>query len=333
VKRRQWIVSVPLSVALHILALLGLAWAISRAAELPLLFVDLATLDLGGAISSLHRGDDQPPESRRPGGRVAASRTGSDSRAGNAAPTTHTAPAPARPSVQSGAADPVTRPMAPAKVDPAPTAVPVITREERRDVSEPSAQTSPSRIPEQPEGVETSGDSNLRTTAPAQEPGALPSAAPSSATGHEAGTKEAAGRGSLGSGAASAAGSGAGAGSGGGRSGRGEGGAALAMRGAGPAEGGSEYGRYLSQWRRRIHENVRYPLAARRRGLTGTVQLDIVIQPSGAVASVRVAESSSHGVLDEAAMEAVRALPPLPFPSDLTPRSLRARLPVVFDLQ
>jgi TonB family protein len=58
-----------------------------------------------------------------------------------------------------------------------------------------------------------------------------------------------------------------------------------------------------------------------------------VIRSTGAVVSVEVAESSSHGLLDEAAIEAVRGLSPLPFPRHLAPRPLRARLPVVFDLQ
>jgi protein TonB len=105
------------------------------------------------------------------------------------------------------------------------------------------------------------------------------------------------------------------------------------MAAGGASAGGSEYGPYLAQWRRRIHENVRYPLVARRRSLTGTVQLDIVIQPDGTIASVRIAASSAHDVLDEAALEAVRGLPPLPFPSHLVRRPLRARLPIVFDLQ
>ena len=118
-----------------------------------------------------------------------------------------------------------------------------------------------------------------------------------------------------------------------GGSGRGPGGEALGTSGGGTAGGAAEYGPYLAQWRRRIHDNLRYPLAARRRNLTGTVQLDIVIQPNGAVVKIEVAESSSHGLLDDAAMEAVRGLPPLPFPSHLAPRHLRARLPVVFDLQ
>lgn len=116
-------------------------------------------------------------------------------------------------------------------------------------------------------------------------------------------------------------------------SGHGASGPVAAAIGGGSGGAGAEYDRYLAQWRRRIYENLRYPIAARRRSLTGTVQLDIAIEPDGAIHSVRIVASSTHPVLDEAAVEAVRDLPPLPFPSHLAPRPLRARLPVVFDLR
>jgi len=98
-------------------------------------------------------------------------------------------------------------------------------------------------------------------------------------------------------------------------------------------EPGSEYGGYLAHVRRRIQESLQYPLAARRRGLKGTVHLEILIKPNGAISAVSVTSSSSHRLLDEAALEAVRGLAPEPFPSGLMPRPLRVRLPVVFDLQ
>ena len=98
-------------------------------------------------------------------------------------------------------------------------------------------------------------------------------------------------------------------------------------------EPGSEYGGYLAHVRRRIQESLQYPLAARRRGLKGTVHLEILIKPNGAISAVSVTSSSSHRLLDEAALEAVRGLAPQPFPSGLMPRPLRVRLPVVFDLQ
>ncbi|MGH7334236.1 MAG: energy transducer TonB [Candidatus Rokuibacteriota bacterium] len=110
-------------------------------------------------------------------------------------------------------------------------------------------------------------------------------------------------------------------------------GSALVARGGGGGGAGSEYGPYLTLWRTRIQETVRYPLAARRRSLTGTVQIEIVIEPNGAVGAVKVVESSSHDILDEAVLESVKRLPPLPFPPHLVPRAIRARLPVVFEMR
>jgi protein TonB len=105
--------------------------------------------------------------------------------------------------------------------------------------------------------------------------------------------------------------------------------------GGGSAGGapGAEYGGYLAKVRSRLLEALRYPAPARNRGLTGTVRLEIFIRPDGAIGTVSVASSSSHPLLDEAALEAARSLEPQPFPKGLAPRALRVRLPVVFDLQ
>ena len=111
-------------------------------------------------------------------------------------------------------------------------------------------------------------------------------------------------------------------------------GLALAAPGTGGAGGpGAEYGAYLTRLRRRVQESLRYPPAARRRGLQGTVALDIVIHPDGRFGAIAVTDSSAHAVLDEAALEAVRRLAPEPFPPGVTPRLLRVRLPVVFALE
>jgi protein TonB len=117
--------------------------------------------------------------------------------------------------------------------------------------------------------------------------------------------------------------------------GRGGAGGGMAVASGGPAGGspGAEYGGYLAQMRRRLMEALRYPPPARSRGLSGTVLLDISIESNGAIANVSVTRSSSHSLLDEAALEAARSLAPQPFPKGLAPRPLRVRLPVVFDLQ
>jgi TonB family protein len=113
----------------------------------------------------------------------------------------------------------------------------------------------------------------------------------------------------------------------------GAGGAGVAPSGPAGGAPGGEYGGYLASVRRRILGALRYPPPARSRGLTGTVQLEIFIKPDGAISTVSVTSSSSHPLLDDAALEAVRSLAPQPFPKGLLPRPLRVRLPVVFDLQ
>ena len=108
---------------------------------------------------------------------------------------------------------------------------------------------------------------------------------------------------------------------------------ALAGPGAGRSEVPAEFGPYLASFRKRIQELIVYPLAARRRGLAGRVEVEVILEPTGRVRDVTVVASSSHSLLDEAAIEAVRSLQPVPLPETLPRRPLRVRLPVVFDLR
>ena len=108
---------------------------------------------------------------------------------------------------------------------------------------------------------------------------------------------------------------------------------ALAGPGAGRSEIPAEFGPYLASFRRRIQELVVYPLSARRRGVTGKVEVEVVLEPTGRVRDVAVVASSSHSMLDDAALDAVRSLPPVPLPENLPRRPLRVRLPIVFDLR
>jgi periplasmic protein TonB len=129
----------------------------------------------------------------------------------------------------------------------------------------------------------------------------------------------------------------AGAGSPGGEM-RGDGGvpgSALALGTPAPGAGAipAEYAPYLQRFRQRVQESLVYPLAARRQGLRGSVELDVWLDPAGRVRDVRVARSSSHGLLDDAAIETVRHLEALPFPESLPRRALLIRLPLVFDLR
>ena len=108
---------------------------------------------------------------------------------------------------------------------------------------------------------------------------------------------------------------------------------ALAIPGSGDGGGGAEYSAYLSRLRERLQQALRYPASAQRRGVTGTVQLDIAIEADGVVSSVALAASSSHDALDRAALDAARTLSRQPFPSDVRARPLKVRVPVTFRLQ
>jgi TonB family protein len=108
---------------------------------------------------------------------------------------------------------------------------------------------------------------------------------------------------------------------------------ALAVPGAGRGDVPPEFGPYLAGFRQRIQESLVYPLAARRRGLAGRVEIEVVLEPSGRIRDVAVVSSSSHALLDEAAVEAVKSLQPLPLPEQAKRQALRVRLPVVFQLQ
>ncbi len=96
---------------------------------------------------------------------------------------------------------------------------------------------------------------------------------------------------------------------------------------------GAEYGPYLMALRQRIQHSVRYPPSARRRGLSGTVSLEILILPNGVVGDVQLLESSTHQVLDDAALDTIRSLPRVPLPPELPARALRVRVPVVFQIR
>ena len=108
---------------------------------------------------------------------------------------------------------------------------------------------------------------------------------------------------------------------------------ALAVPGGGGGGEAAEYAGYYALLRRRVFESLTYPLVARRRSLSGTVQLELEIQPTGVISRVEVVASSTHRVLDDAAVDTVRGVGRVPFPPNVRPRPLRVRLPVVFDLR
>jgi TonB family protein len=251
-------------------------------------------------LSSLETATESVSKPGPPAERPAAGPRGGPKRAGAENPVERIAAAPAPPVPASPA--PVVAP------EPAPAPEPVRTPE--REVSKP-----------EPAPVVAATPEPVAPREPAQ------SVAPSVTTSPVAGTNPAATGGFSPDGAAGRTTTQSSATSGGGSGSR----VALAPGGGGGP--GSEYGGYLAGVRRRVQESLQYPTSARRRGIKGTVNLEILIRADGAISSVSVAASSSHSELDEAAVEAVRSLAPQPFPAGLKPRPLRVKLPIVFDLQ
>lgn len=80
------------------------------------------------------------------------------------------------------------------------------------------------------------------------------------------------------------------------------------------------YAAYLDAWRRKVENigNLNYPDEAKRRHLFGDLLLHVAVRADGSVESIRVARSSGHKILDDAAVRIVRlAAPFAPFPAEI----------------
>ena len=76
---------------------------------------------------------------------------------------------------------------------------------------------------------------------------------------------------------------------------------------------------YMESWRAKVERigNINYPDEARRKDLSGSLLLDVAINPDGSVREITVRRSSGHKVLDDAAVRIVElASPYAPFPDD-----------------
>lgn len=71
---------------------------------------------------------------------------------------------------------------------------------------------------------------------------------------------------------------------------------------------------YLDAWRSKVERigNLNYPQAALQKGVTGSLFLDVAINPDGSLHSLRVLRSSGHPVLDNAAKHIVKMSAPFP---------------------
>lgn len=94
-----------------------------------------------------------------------------------------------------------------------------------------------------------------------------------------------------------------------------------------------EYDAYVRALRRRIQERLVYPWLAVRRGVQGSVELEVQLDACGRLARVTVAGREPASLLRDAAIQAVRDATPFPLPPGLAARALTIRLPVVFELR
>lgn len=322
---RPWL-GFALSVALHAVVI-GLALlVVTRDEPLPALMVDLRELFVPRSGSETARARHERPA---PPPRASRERKGRDEVASAPRP----APAPATETPVPPPAVPPAPPPAPI-VAPSPPPPPVVVESVPPPVPaaalsiEPAREPAPAPTARERAEPKSSGASGGAATATSQAPAASAAGSGVVSGGAAVGSTRPAVGGST---AAPEHGVSAGA--------RGDGGnpgprIAAVPPGAGAGGGVSaEYGPYLAALRQRIQQSVRYPSSARRRGVAGTVNVEILILANGTIAEVTVLDSSSHAVLDEAALDTIRGLPRMPLPTELAARPLRVRVPVVFQLR
>ena len=83
----------------------------------------------------------------------------------------------------------------------------------------------------------------------------------------------------------------------------------------------------------RINPPPEYPRLARRRGLEGTVLLEVLVDSSGRVADMRFSRTSGHALLDKAAMEGVQRWQFAPGTMNGRPQEMWVEIPVRFQLR
>jgi len=80
------------------------------------------------------------------------------------------------------------------------------------------------------------------------------------------------------------------------------------------------YASYMEAWRAKVERvgNLNYPEEARKRQLSGSLVLDVALNPDGSINQITVRQSSGYKILDDAADRIVRlAAPFAPFPDDI----------------
>ena len=83
-----------------------------------------------------------------------------------------------------------------------------------------------------------------------------------------------------------------------------------------------------------MREKRAYPRSARRLGLEGTVLVEMVVNQKGQIITVKLAQSSGHELLDQAAIAQVQQIGKVPsMPKQLNRPSMTFRIPFEYRLQ
>jgi len=90
---------------------------------------------------------------------------------------------------------------------------------------------------------------------------------------------------------------------------------------------------YFELVRIRIESCKKYPDIAKEKHMEGYARVCFVITANGQVSSAQIIEASRHGILNAAALEAIKAASPFPRPpAKLFKRPLRMEIMIMFEL-
>ena len=75
-----------------------------------------------------------------------------------------------------------------------------------------------------------------------------------------------------------------------------------------------QYASYMDAWRAKVERvgNLNYPALVTRKNITGSLLLDVAINPDGSIHSARITRSSGYSELDRAAIRIVNMAAPFP---------------------
>jgi protein TonB len=93
-----------------------------------------------------------------------------------------------------------------------------------------------------------------------------------------------------------------------------------------------DYGWLADTLLHRIEELKQYPASARLNHVEGRVIVRIVIEEGGHIATVGIAKSSGHDVLDQAALETLRQASPIALSRPLEKSPVTIQIPLSYRL-